>query len=338
MKTTHRVGIRTCSDYSPFGVELDGRTVSGGYRYGFQGSEKDDEFKGEGNSSDFGARMYDSRVGRFLSIDRFQYLIAGQSSYSIASNKPIEAIDLNGDYTIFVNGYIYGKKPGPVDDLTPGYQYWRSSDSDPNEFIKAAHQYFGDGKHMFINGTGDNMLSMAQTRKIYGNYIGEKIAIQLLKKLKAAPDEINEINFVSHSMGAAVTEGIIEVLMTYPELAELIKKGEVVHFSPCDADNISISDNSLEVERTQINYTQDQTLAYADADAIKTGGYKISGVDNFGVVQSDVTKMHPRYNGDDWDFHFDSKTYKRAWEFVKKANSAVDTNPTLKGKTLLLEP
>ena len=37
------VGIRTCSDYSPFGVELDGRTVSGGYRYGYQGSECDSE-------------------------------------------------------------------------------------------------------------------------------------------------------------------------------------------------------------------------------------------------------------------------------------------------------
>jgi hypothetical protein len=44
------VGIRTCSDYSPFGVELDGRTVSGGYRFGYQGSEKDNELKGNGNS------------------------------------------------------------------------------------------------------------------------------------------------------------------------------------------------------------------------------------------------------------------------------------------------
>ena len=38
--SSYRVGIRTCSDYSPFGVELDGRTVSGGYRYGFQNQEK----------------------------------------------------------------------------------------------------------------------------------------------------------------------------------------------------------------------------------------------------------------------------------------------------------
>ena len=45
------VGIRTCSDYSPFCVELEGRTVSNfGYRFGYQGSEKDNEFKGYGNS------------------------------------------------------------------------------------------------------------------------------------------------------------------------------------------------------------------------------------------------------------------------------------------------
>jgi hypothetical protein len=28
MKTTNRVGNRTCSDYSPFGVEMAGRTES----------------------------------------------------------------------------------------------------------------------------------------------------------------------------------------------------------------------------------------------------------------------------------------------------------------------
>ena len=38
----NRVGIRNSTDYSPFGVELEGRTVSlEGYRFGYQGSEKD---------------------------------------------------------------------------------------------------------------------------------------------------------------------------------------------------------------------------------------------------------------------------------------------------------
>ena len=42
---------------------------SNSYRYGFQGQEKDNEIKGEGNSYDFGARMLDPRVGRWFAKD-----------------------------------------------------------------------------------------------------------------------------------------------------------------------------------------------------------------------------------------------------------------------------
>lgn len=44
----------------PFGSLVPNRHgSSGSYRYGFNGKEKDDEIKGEGNSIDFGSRMYD---------------------------------------------------------------------------------------------------------------------------------------------------------------------------------------------------------------------------------------------------------------------------------------
>ena len=53
------------NDYYPFGMLLPNRHGStDSYRYGFNGMEKDDKVKGEGNSYDFGARMYDSRIGR----------------------------------------------------------------------------------------------------------------------------------------------------------------------------------------------------------------------------------------------------------------------------------
>ena len=39
------------------------------YRFGFNGMENDHEMKGTGNSLDFGARIYDPRIGKFLSID-----------------------------------------------------------------------------------------------------------------------------------------------------------------------------------------------------------------------------------------------------------------------------
>ena len=42
---------------------------SAAYRYGFNGMEKDDELKGEGNSYDFGMRMYDPRINRWLKTD-----------------------------------------------------------------------------------------------------------------------------------------------------------------------------------------------------------------------------------------------------------------------------
>jgi hypothetical protein len=58
--------MRTCSVYSPFGVECDGRTVSGGYRYGFNGEESVDEVSGQKHSYDYGNRFYDPRIGKFM--------------------------------------------------------------------------------------------------------------------------------------------------------------------------------------------------------------------------------------------------------------------------------
>jgi len=96
MKTSNRVGIRTCSDYSPFGVELDGRTVSGGYRYGYQGSEKDDELKGNGNSYTTEFRQLDPRLGRWLSVDPFSQNASDITPYRYGFNSPISFNDQNG--------------------------------------------------------------------------------------------------------------------------------------------------------------------------------------------------------------------------------------------------
>jgi RHS repeat-associated protein len=67
------------------------------YKYGFQGQEKDDEIKGEGNSLDFGARMFDSRIGRFFTKDPKWREYVFQSVYAYALNNPIRFIDLFGE-------------------------------------------------------------------------------------------------------------------------------------------------------------------------------------------------------------------------------------------------
>lgn len=71
-------------------------TCHGGYRFGFNGMEKTDEWQGGGMEYDFGARMYDPRVGRFLSLDPLGYKTPFQSAYTFAKNSPILLIDAKG--------------------------------------------------------------------------------------------------------------------------------------------------------------------------------------------------------------------------------------------------
>src|SRR5262245_37925769 len=77
---------------------MSGRQYSAGmaYRYGFNGKENDSEIKGEGNQQDYGMRIYDPRLGRFLSKDPISSNYPELSTYQFASNRPISAIDLDG--------------------------------------------------------------------------------------------------------------------------------------------------------------------------------------------------------------------------------------------------
>lgn len=67
------------------------------YRYGFQGQEKDDEVKGEGNSYDFGSRMLDPRVGRWFAPDSKSALQPNWSPYKAFFDNPNLFIDPDGN-------------------------------------------------------------------------------------------------------------------------------------------------------------------------------------------------------------------------------------------------
>ncbi len=66
------------------------------YRWGFNGEETDNDVKGAGNSLDFGARIYDSRLGRWLSLDPLSNKYPYVSPYVFALNNPIALIDPDG--------------------------------------------------------------------------------------------------------------------------------------------------------------------------------------------------------------------------------------------------
>ncbi len=77
--------------YEPFGSLLPGRNFSSdSYLFGFNGKPKDDEVYGStGTSYDFGARLYDPRIGQWLSVDPAASKYADFSPYSAFIDNPI---------------------------------------------------------------------------------------------------------------------------------------------------------------------------------------------------------------------------------------------------------
>ncbi len=90
--------INSMTDYLAFGAPMTGRQFNGnGYRYGFNGKENDNEVKGvTGSQQDYGLRIYDPRLGRFLSVDPLTAKYPFYTPYQFAGNKPIVAIDVDG--------------------------------------------------------------------------------------------------------------------------------------------------------------------------------------------------------------------------------------------------
>lgn len=108
------------ADYYPFGWKIPGRNGGESYRYAYQGQEVDDETGWEA----FELRMYDGRVGRWMTTDPYsQY----HSPYLAMGNNPISRIDPDGGYD-FPEVVIYANSSPSYHDYSSeryGYNgYW----------------------------------------------------------------------------------------------------------------------------------------------------------------------------------------------------------------------
>jgi RHS repeat-associated protein len=95
--------VKNSKTKTAFGSLMPQRSfASGGYRYGFNGKENDNEVKGNGNQQDYGFRIYDSRIAKFLSVDPITAEYPELTPYQFASNRPIDGVDLDGlEYATF---------------------------------------------------------------------------------------------------------------------------------------------------------------------------------------------------------------------------------------------
>jgi RHS repeat-associated protein len=138
---------------------------SSSYRYGFNGKENDSEVKGQGNQQDYGMRIYDPRLGKFLSVDPLQEEYPELTPYQFASNNPIQNIDLDGLEGSDYKGRITNATPSqrdnapvwsffrdlsaeilnyttPAGAIDDAIDTWRNPNSTRNENINAGLQVF----------------------------------------------------------------------------------------------------------------------------------------------------------------------------------------------------
>jgi RHS repeat-associated protein len=82
-------------DYHPFGMTMPGRGSGTAGRYGFNGKEQDTETSST-STYDYGFRIYNPALGKFLSVDPLTKSYPWYSPYHYAGNSPIQNIDLDG--------------------------------------------------------------------------------------------------------------------------------------------------------------------------------------------------------------------------------------------------
>ncbi len=100
-------------DYYPYGMLMPGRSYSStAYKYGFNGKEKDDEVSGTGNQYDYGFRIYNPRIAKFLSVDPLTKSYPWYTPYQFAGNKPIWCFDIDGlEEDSYLDGHVPYRRP-----------------------------------------------------------------------------------------------------------------------------------------------------------------------------------------------------------------------------------
>ncbi len=125
-------------DYSPGGMVMPERSFTyQNYQYSFNGKEDDNDVEGVSSGwQDYGLRIYNRRLARFISIDPLSRSFPWYTPYQFAGNKPIVAIDLDGAEEILVQ-----KKYEPFITKLVAFSFATDEGRDVHTILKAQDKY-----------------------------------------------------------------------------------------------------------------------------------------------------------------------------------------------------
>ena len=223
--------------YYPYGLVLSSNTLNpaekNNIKYSSQELQHDEFTNAAGNKSglvlnDYGARMQDPQLGSWWRIDPSTYMYPGVSPYTFALDKPINAVDPDGNVVIFINGMYFDGSGGAA-------KYWKGYD-------ERAVERLGDHSARYVDGAmgGGENWGYAAMGSVYpvipnvgsaiGGFTSSNVNLNMRmhagfnqgwKDAASIIDNLTNgetIKFVSHSMGAGFERGYINGLLEYARL------------------------------------------------------------------------------------------------------------------------
>ncbi len=210
--------VQQVTNYYPFGAPYADATASKGadvQPYKYNGKELD--LMHGLNTYDYGARQHDPILARWDRMDPLCEADYGVSPYSYCNNSPINAVDPDGNFTVFINGF----KTNPFGSLEG---YWGGHAAEFDKYFKQNHNSaeYRDGSlgglasWFAIAISGETNLS-SETRYKYGYEQGRADVIGLLQKLERNSDGtiIEPLILATHSMGGQYGKGYAQAIMDY---------------------------------------------------------------------------------------------------------------------------
>ena len=250
--------------YYPFGMVMPNRNwLAGGsdeYGFGFSGHEKILEVHDNTNYYDLGARFYDGRIARTLSIDPETDLYPHVSPFAYVLNNPVNAVDPDGRLVIFINGLRLWKGAADQEPIMGGggiyneqtagalRDYWKIKSNAFGRNVDIAESFMqriGDRNAYFTSGssTWDSEANPGWFRK---NVLGIRSRYdegvskankfhKMVKKGKITLEDGETIKIVTHSQGGAHGEGMANRLIELGYTVEVIYN--ITPHQPTDMSN-----------------------------------------------------------------------------------------------------
>jgi RHS repeat-associated protein len=152
----YEADVVSATDYYPGGMDMPGRKFGAAGRYGFNGKERDKDMNSL-TAYDYGFRIYNPAIGRFLSVDPLSKSYPFYTPYQFAGNKPIKFIDVDGLEEADAGSYLYADKPkidmngAPTSSPTNAQGFFRNKNYFWNQMLSNHPQYFSPENIKFIN-------------------------------------------------------------------------------------------------------------------------------------------------------------------------------------------